>query len=101
MPIDAFTKAPHKRHPATLEGGGKGAPAPVEQTKPPQSAKAPSQSVYVNRAQNAGKGGMSSGYQSTLLSNGVTNEMMVPLYSMLQASSNGQQQTPPPGGNLG
>lgn len=77
LPLNGFRKSPTKNRPDTLEkGGGKSAPPPPEPVQPPQPARAPKTEVYRARAQQAGRGGMSAGYQSTLLTgtSGVTNE---------------------------
>lgn len=77
MPIAAFTRTKGKYKPDTLEGGGGSkSPKPPEPAKPPQTAKAPQTQVYKDRAQAAGRGGMSAGYQSTLMTGaqGVQND---------------------------
>lgn len=86
LPLTAFHAAPWKKHPDTLEGGGggKGAPKPPKPEKPPQAPKAPQASVYSSRNQAAGKGGMSAGYQSTLL----TGTEGVQADSVYQATQN-------------
>jgi len=77
LPLHGFRKSQGKKHPDTLEKGGKGkTPAMPEPEPPKQTPKAPNTNVYRERAQQAGRGGMSAGYQSTLLTGvgGVSNE---------------------------
>lgn len=80
MPLNAFKNPNKYGRPQTLEGGGGGKsptpPAAPAASPPPQTAKAPSSQVYKERNQAAGKGGMSAGYQSTLLTGvgGVQND---------------------------
>lgn len=94
LPLHGFRKAPGKKHPQTLEKGGKPkAAAPAEPTPPPQTAKAPSSSVYRERAQQAGQGGMSAGYQSTLLTGvgGVKNESIAGRLAGMTSSAAGNK----------